>query len=50
MSHDELLKRAKELGVPTDSGIYKPKNQAVDQLGIKSTKPAAKCWLASPST
>jgi hypothetical protein len=33
---DELKKRAEELGIPTDSSIYKPKSESWTQLGISS--------------
>jgi hypothetical protein len=31
---DRLLQRAKELGIPTDSGVYKPRSEAFTQLQI----------------
>lgn len=33
-THDELIKEAQDLGVPTNSGIYKPKEQAWSELNI----------------
>jgi hypothetical protein len=34
MSHEALRKRAEELGLPTDSGVYKSNNETVNQLAI----------------
>jgi hypothetical protein len=34
MSREKLLKRAKELGVPISSGIYKPSKQSVNEIEI----------------
>ena len=36
MTRDELLQRCKELGVPIDSGLYKPKHEAVDPIEVTS--------------
>jgi hypothetical protein len=33
-SHDELLRRAEMLGLPTESGVYKPRTEAWNQLAI----------------
>jgi hypothetical protein len=32
--HDELIRKAEQLGVPISSGIYKPKTEAWDELAI----------------
>jgi len=34
--HDQLLKEAERLGIPTNSGIYKPKSEAWSELHITS--------------
>jgi hypothetical protein len=31
---DELMSQANQLGIPTNSGVYKPKSQAWDELKI----------------
>jgi hypothetical protein len=33
-TRDELLKEAKDLGIPFDSGVYKPKNEAWSEIQI----------------
>lgn len=33
-THDDLLNEAKGLDIPTNSGVYKPKNEAWSELGI----------------
>ena len=32
--HEELIRRAEALGIPTNSGMYMPRNEAVDELAI----------------
>ena len=32
--YDDLLNRAKELGIPINSGVYKPKDQAWSEIQI----------------
>jgi hypothetical protein len=32
--YDDLKKRAEQLGVPVNSGVYKPKSEAWDELQI----------------
>ena len=33
-AHEELIRRAEALGIPTNSGMYMPRNEAVDELAI----------------
>lgn len=33
-SYDDLLRKAEKLGIPTKSGIYKPNNEAWNELEI----------------
>lgn len=32
--YDDLLKRAEQLGIPTNSGVYKPRTEAWNELQI----------------
>ncbi len=32
--HDDLLRKAQKLGIPTNSGIFKPRDTAWDELAI----------------
>ncbi len=34
MADDDLIKKAKKLGIPTNSGIYKPTDAAWNELAI----------------
>jgi hypothetical protein len=34
MARKDLIKRAERLGIPVNSGVYKPRSEAVDEIAI----------------
>ena len=34
LSHEDLVRRAEKLGLPIDSGVYRPSNQAVTPIPV----------------